>query len=114
LLITRFHDPALWWTGLAVHILYCAGMSAGIAALAMRPREGALMLALQLLPGMCKAWSRTRLACAAMPEQRAWFRRYGWANMLLSPLVTWLWLVTLLTSAIGSEIDWRGRRYRLR
>jgi len=112
LLLTRVHHPALWWTGLAAHVLYCAGMAAGIALVFLHHAQ---------------APSRSRCNCsrhgqslephaprrAAMPEQRAWFRRYGWANAALSPLVTWLWLVALLSSAAGHTIEWRGRRYRL-
>ena len=99
---------------LASHVVYCAGMAAGIAALAMGRWEGAAALALQLLPGMAKGWNRARLAREAMPEQRAWFQRHGWAHTLLVPLVTWLWLISLAASAFGRDIEWRGRRYRLR
>ena len=35
------------------------------------------------------------------------------AHAALNPLVTWIWLVTLLASAFGRTIEWRGRRYRV-
>jgi hypothetical protein len=111
--LTRAYEHALWWTALASHVVYCAAMSAGIAALLLGRRQGAVMLALQLIPGMAKGWNRARLAEFAMPEHRSWFRRYAWAHALLTPVATWLWLVSLLSSAAGNEIEWRGRRYRL-
>lgn len=113
LLLTRFHDPRLWWTALAAHVVYCAGMAAGAAALALGHPVGAPALALQLAPGMAKGWRRARLARAALPGWEAWFRRYGWAHTLLVPVVTWLWLGALAASACGRTIAWRGRRYRL-
>jgi len=29
------------------------------------------------------------------------------------PLATWIWLIVLLASAFGNQIEWRGNRYRL-
>lgn len=114
LLLTRVHDAGLWWTALAAHVIYCAGMATGAAALALGRPEGAVALAAQLIPGMLKGAWRARLAREAMPEQQAWFRRHGWAYGWCSPLVTWLWLASLLLSAFGRTIEWRGKIYTLR
>jgi hypothetical protein len=114
LLITRVHDPRLWWTALIAHVIYCAGMAAGAALLALGRPEGALALVAQLVPGMVKGARRAALAREAMPDWQPWFRRHGWAHAWCVPAVTWLWLAALLSSAFGRSIDWRGRRYRLR
>ena len=114
LLITRVYDTRLWWTALVSHAVYCAGMAAGAAALAMGRWEGGAALAAQLIPGMFKGYRRARLARESMPEQEAWFRRHGWAHTWLVPAVTWLWLAALVASAAGRTIEWRGRAYRLR
>ncbi|HWQ53569.1 MAG TPA: glycosyltransferase family 2 protein [Bryobacteraceae bacterium] len=113
LVITRVHDPGLWWTALAAHVVYCGGMTAAAAALAMGRVEGAVALGLQLIPGMVKGAWRARLARESMPECGDWFRRHGWAHTWCIPLATWLWLAALLTSSFGRSIEWRGRRYRL-
>jgi ceramide glucosyltransferase len=114
LTIARVYDPAAWWTGLAAHAVYCTGMAAGAAALALGLWEGALALALQLAPGMAKGGWRARLARKAMPRNEAWFRKHGWAHAWCVPAVTWLWLAALLASAFGRTIEWRGKVYRLR
>jgi hypothetical protein len=72
LMFTRAHDPRLWSKALISHAIYCAGMAAGITALAGGHWQGGMALAAQLLPGMLKGGSRIRLARLAMPE---WPRR---------------------------------------
>jgi GT2 family glycosyltransferase len=114
LLLTRVHRPGLWLAALAAHVLYCGGMAAAVAAWFHGFAAAPWLLAAQLAPGMAKGFLRTRRARAALPTHGAWFRRWGWSHTLLTPLVAWLWLVTLLSSAFGTSIEWRGRRYRLR
>lgn len=113
LVLTRVHDPRLWWIALAAHVVYCGAMTAALAALAMGRPEGAVALGLQLVPGMLKGAWRASLARESMPEQREWFRRHGWAHAWSIPLVTWLWLAALVASSFGRTIAWRGREYRL-
>lgn len=114
MLLTRFHAPGLWRKALAAHVLYCGGMAAGSVAWFHGSAAAPWVLAAQLLPGMAKGYLRTRRARAALPGEAAWFRRWGWAHTVLTPLVAWLWLAALLSSAFGNSIDWRGRRYQLR
>lgn len=115
--ITRVCDPVLWRLALAAHVVYCTGMAAavaGIAGLGGGRLYAALALAAQLVPGMVKGALRASTASAALPEWRAWFRRWGWAHVLLVPLGTWLWLAALISSAFGDTVRWRGNTYRLR
>ena len=114
LLLTRVYSPELWRAALAAHVFYCGGMLAAAVAWLHGSAAASWLLAAQLLPGMAKGLLRTRRARAALPSHAAWFRRWGWAHTLLVPAVTWLWLVTLLSTAFGTSIEWRGRRYRLR
>jgi len=113
LLLTRVYSPKLWRAALAAHVVYCAGMAAAAAAWLHGSAVAPWLLAAQLLPGMWKGLGRARLARAALPAHAAWFRRWGWTHTVLVPVATWLWLAVLLSSASGSSIDWRGRRYRL-
>ncbi len=113
MMITRFYAPHLWWLALSAHVVYCAAMATS-AVLALRG-EGAAAgaLILQVGAGMLKARNRVNLAQAALPDQSAWFRRYGSVHIWLTPLATWAWLWGLTSSAFGDTIEWRGRRYRL-
>jgi hypothetical protein len=113
-LLTRVYARPLWLAALAAHAVYCAGMAASAAAAISGNGIAAAALAAQLIPGMLKGLDRARIAKAALPELRQWFRRYGWAHAVLVPLATWLWLAALLAAAFGNAIEWRGRRYELR
>jgi ceramide glucosyltransferase len=108
--ITRACQPRLWWAALAAHLLYCAGMTASVAAWIEGYRPAAGALAAQLIPGMWKGWRRSALAGAVAPE----CGRYRRAQVALVPLATWMWLAGLAASAFGSTIEWRGRRYELK
>jgi hypothetical protein len=112
LTITRVYDPALWWAALAAHVIYVAGMAAA-AVLIARHRPHALWTLAALAPGMIKAAARTHRAARALPEYSEWFRRWGWVHMATAPFVAWVWLGTLLTSASGNRIEWRGSQYQL-
>jgi len=114
LAVTRAYAPGLWWAGLAAHVVYCAGMAASIVASVAGGRIAEWALLAQLSPGMLKGMNRAILARAALAEQEAWFKRHIWVHAIWTPLATWLWLVALVSSAFGSTIEWRGRRYRLR
>lgn len=114
MMVTRVYNPEQWWPGLIAHLFYCGGMAVALAALARGHGLAWGALAAQLLPGMFKGWRRARLAQAALPEQAAWFRRWGWVHVAAVPAATWIWLIALVSSAFGSSIEWRGHRYRLK
>ncbi|MBZ5585562.1 MAG: hypothetical protein LAQ30_25855 [Acidobacteriia bacterium] len=113
MMITRAYDRRLWLSGLLAHFFYCGGMAASAAASVAGNRLALCALAAQLAPGIWKGLNRARLARAALPEHEAWFRRYAWAHAVFVPLATWAWLGTLICSAFGRTIDWRGYCYRL-
>ncbi len=94
LMITRFYNPSLWWPGLVAHAVYCGAM-----AVALWDRSGAALGALGFVLGV--------------GALNAWSRSGRWQHAALAPLTTWIWLITLISSAFGREIEWRGRRYRL-
>jgi hypothetical protein len=112
--ITRVCSPQMWWPALVAHVIYCAGMAASIAASVAGYRLAEWALLAQLSPGMLKGSNRAILARAAMPEQEAWFKRHAWVHAIWVPLATWVWLLALVSSAFGSTIEWRGRRYELK
>jgi ceramide glucosyltransferase len=114
LLLTRVYRPGLWWTALAAHIFYCGGMAAAIIASIQGSRGAEWALIALVSPGMLKGANRATLAKAELPEYKAWFDRHAWVHALWAPLGTWVWLLTLLASAFGNRIEWRGNRYVLR
>jgi cellulose synthase/poly-beta-1,6-N-acetylglucosamine synthase-like glycosyltransferase len=112
--ITRVYAPGLWWPGLIAHIFYCGGMAASVVASVRGYRLAEWALIAQLSPGMLKGLNRATLAKAALPEYEPWFKRHSWVHAIWVPLATWVWLFALLSSAFGSSILWRGRRYELK
>ncbi len=114
LTIIRIYRPGLWWKALAAHFFYCGGMAASVIASVRGSRLAELALIAQISPGMLKGLNRAVLAKAALPEQEAWFRRHTWVHAFWTPLATWIWLATLVASACGNSIRWRGKRYELK
>jgi ceramide glucosyltransferase len=114
LMITRFYRPGLWWPALAAHVVYCAGMAASIVASIQGNRLAEWAFLAQVSPGMLKGANRATLAKASLPEFATWFDRYGWTHAWFVPFATWVWLITLISSAFGRSIIWRGRRYTLK
>jgi ceramide glucosyltransferase len=114
LTITRVYRARLWWTALGAHIFYCGGMAAAIAASIQGHRGAEWVLLAQLSPGMLKGANRATLAAAELPEYKAWFDRHAWVHTIWVPLATWIWLIVLLASAFGNQIEWRGNRYSLK
>jgi cellulose synthase/poly-beta-1,6-N-acetylglucosamine synthase-like glycosyltransferase len=112
--ITRVYHPRLWRIGAVAHLFYCAAMAASVLECIRGYRLAMAALAIQLACGMALGWQRARLAQMALPDYRAWFRRYGWAHTLLVPLSTWVWMISFLSSAWSDTIEWRGKKYRLR
>lgn len=113
MMVTRFYAPRLWWLGVAAHGVYCGGMAAAALLALSGSMGGALALGVQLGAGMWKGRNRLVIARAELPAQAAWFRRYGWTHVWGTPLATWMWMVSLLASAWGDRLVWRGREYRL-
>lgn len=110
MLLTRIYRPELWTIALLGHVVYCAAMPAAVI-LAVSGHPSALVpLALQLGVSMGKAARRCGWAAAALGEPAG----LPWLHAALAPAVTWLWLYSLLASATGNVLAWRGVRYRLR
>ena len=111
MIIARQHWPALWREALAAHLFYCGGMAAAIVASIRGSRGAEWALVVQLGLGMLKGVNRATLAKAELPDHEQWFKRHAWVHSLWVPLVTWIWLCVLLSSAFTRKISWLGRRY---
>lgn len=113
MIITRVYYARLWWAALAAHVVYCGAMAACVTALSQGRLLGGFVLVVLLGLGMLKGANRARLACAALPEYGSWFEHHGWVHTWWVPLATWVWLFSLLASALTNVIEWRGNCYRL-
>ncbi len=113
LVLTRVYRPPLWAGALAGHLIYCTAMAVSAWWAFTGNLTGVYTLIAQLAPGLWKGWQRLRVMMLELPEERPWWRRYGWVHVALVPPATWVWMAGLLLSATSNVIEWRGRRYRL-
>jgi GT2 family glycosyltransferase len=112
--ITRFYAPVLWRLALAAHLVYCGSMvAAGWLAWEGSWMAG-LALGWQLGTGMWKGWRRVENARGVMNGYEGWFRRWGWAHVVLVPLGTWLWLYGCAAAGLSDRIRWRGGEHGLK
>lgn len=113
MMITRVYNPQQWWPGLIAHLFYCGAMTAAVIATVRGHSLAWIALVAQLVPGMIKGWRRAQLARLSLPDSESWFRRWGWVHAAAVPVATWIWLISLVSSAVGRTIVWRGYRYDL-
>jgi hypothetical protein len=61
-----------------------------------------------------RAWCRQSAARRALPMLAAKLRWAAWFDILAGPVVGLVSWLTMLSSAFGDRITWRGVRYRIR
>ena len=106
IIITRVYAPGLWKLGLAAHGLYCLATAALAASLPALPST-------LLLAGIAATGAATGAARTAQPERRREIRSFGWAFVLLAPLIPFLMLYNFVLAGLTRTITWRGTSYRL-
>ncbi len=123
--LTRTYMPTLWKVGLAASLwLRGAALLAWLLLLGLVLAHGTTALVRDAL-----GWPLVLVACASMPlwtmlraaQRNAWWRtiarRTGATastpSVLLAPLATALMTTSLVASAMGRSIHWRGRSYQL-
>ncbi|HXF06461.1 MAG TPA: glycosyltransferase family 2 protein, partial [Blastocatellia bacterium] len=117
--ITRVYAPRLWWMVLLTHLLFTVVFLSGVWGVVERVVRGGslswplMAVALIYLPGVIKGVIRERAVGLMRPELVEELRRFRWAYWLLHPLVSLLYVVNGVASAVRREITWRGIRYRL-
>ncbi len=117
-LITRVGAPMTWLLGLASSLLSVAGFGYATARCCYR-QPGSYGLAIHMLAiafivcQLFQAILRQGLIARLLPHEAGRLRRARWADLG----GFWLWsifmLVSILLSAFGRTICWRGKRYRL-
>ena len=72
-----------------------------------------LLLAGIAATGAATGAARVAGACTAQPERRREIRSFGWAFVLLAPLIPFLMLYNFVLAGLTRTITWRGTSYRL-
>ncbi|HEV8484247.1 MAG TPA: glycosyltransferase [Blastocatellia bacterium] len=118
--ITRVYRPAVWWTGFASHLLFCAGFFGGFAIAMSRAFRGdsatglLAMLGVIYILGSIKGWLRIVSAAEVLSGIAGELKGLWWMFCLLWPLVSVLFLCNFVGSAVTRRIVWRGVSYEMR
>lgn len=117
--ITRIYAPRLWLIVSGTNLLFSLVFLSSVGLLLNRVVTGGsvtwpiVALAMIYLPGVAKGIIRERAVELMRPELEGELRRFRWAYWLLHPLVSFLYVVNAVASALRREITWRGIRYRV-
>jgi hypothetical protein len=95
------------------HLSHCGAMTASLILALQGNLTGVYTLVAQLSLGIWKGANRLASARVLLPGYSSWFDSHGWIHIWWVPVVTWLWLYTLLASAGSTRIIWRDRTYQL-
>lgn len=125
-LITRVAAPSTWWFGFLSSVYSVLGLWGGIGLAAyavvlnthnkIQKMEFLILLSLPvvfLLGQTIRAILRQKMIGKLLAEDRQRMKVACAADILLSWLWSLLLLYSILTSAFGKTIRWRGVRYRL-
>jgi len=117
--ITRVYRPQLWATAFATHFLYCLTVILGLfvwlsLAVASRPAfQVATLVALPVLLAAIRGAIRVIGVTEALPAVRSQVMGQSWIYILLSPFISFLYLVNFGASLFGRRLRWRGIEYEL-
>jgi ceramide glucosyltransferase len=118
--ITRVYAPHFWKAVLAGSFLFVTVFFGGIALIITRAALGLpfltplLFVALIFALGAGKAYVRWRAVGLALAPHGARLRRGLWAQLLLWPFASVLYLYNALAAAFSRRITWRGITYELK
>ena len=110
----RIYQPSLWWMAMLIPLLYLASFATCVTRLAL----GDLLMLVPLAVGVFLNLTRTRIRRDYLRERfpdggcealDAAVRGSWW----LDPVVNFVHLLIILSSACGREILWAGIRYRV-
>jgi cellulose synthase/poly-beta-1,6-N-acetylglucosamine synthase-like glycosyltransferase len=120
IIITRVYAPKVWLAGASSHLLYCASLILGAAAIIQAISIGqlwltfALLVVLIMLLAAIKGILRWLAVIELLPTYKIKLQTYAWAWTVLAPLVPFLYAINFAVSAFSRRIKWRGIRYNLR
>ena len=119
-LITRVTIPATWWFGLGSSIYSLAGLWAGAAIVILAAVSSTNMLALYaavpvvfFFGQVCRSILRQKMIAALLPEDAGKMKPAMVADILGNCIWSWVLFVSIVSSAFGRTITWRGIHYKL-
>jgi hypothetical protein len=117
--LTKAYNRRLWKYGSAAYAFFAAILALGVVSLIaglvsskVWLLPGILMLAPSIL-GVFRSNQRITTFKRAIPDFAADLNRNRWAGSIASLIVPWVMTYCIIKSARMTEIEWRGRRYKL-
>jgi hypothetical protein len=118
--LTRVYNESLWKYGLFAYsfldLVFLLGIISAISAVCLGVQWmiiSALLLAPSLL-GTLRSHQRCSTFKRALPHLSDEFDRTCLSGALVSFIMPWIMIYCILKSARTNEIDWRGRKYKLK
>lgn len=119
--ISRFYAPRWWLLALTAATLGVVTFWGGLVALIAGASCGAqwtwvpaLVCSLFYGGSVLRGWQRRALARVYLPDAQSRLAAPAWIDLWTGPLVGLAHWLSILSSLVGDELDWRGVRYRIR
>jgi cellulose synthase/poly-beta-1,6-N-acetylglucosamine synthase-like glycosyltransferase len=119
-IIARSYAPAWWLLLLAGTTLPALTFWGGLAVLGVGIWQGAewtwrpaAICPAYYAANLVRGWQRWQLTRLYVPEPTPLMRRIAWLDIWTGPLVTLVNWLAILSSLVGSRLNWRGIGYRL-
>jgi ceramide glucosyltransferase len=119
ILITRVYAQDTWAMGFATHALYCITLTLGAILtlghlIATVPAfHLATLTFLPVLLGIIRSGLRLAAVMEVLPAVRSQLMGQAWIYLLLTAVISFLYLVNFVTSLVTRKIRWRGTTYEL-
>jgi ceramide glucosyltransferase len=119
ILITRVYAHDTWAMGFATHALYCITLTLGTIltlgnVIATVPAfHLATLTFLPVLLGIIRSGLRLAAVMEVLPAVRSQLMGQAWIYLLLTAVISFLYLVNFVTSLVTRKIRWRGTTYEL-
>ncbi|HEX8137867.1 MAG TPA: glycosyltransferase [Pyrinomonadaceae bacterium] len=118
--ITRVYAASFWKAVLVGSLLFVTVFYGGVALAITRAALGLsyiwplLVVLTTFALGAAKAYVRWRAVCLPLADYRPQLRRNLWAQLLLWPVASALYLYNALAATFSRRIEWRGIAYELK
>jgi cellulose synthase/poly-beta-1,6-N-acetylglucosamine synthase-like glycosyltransferase len=119
ILITRVYAQNTWAVGAATHALYCvtvllgAALTLGDVFATLPSFHLAMLTLLPMLLAAIRGGLRVVGVTELLPASRSQIISQAWIYMVLTVVISFLYVVNFVTSMVTRKIRWRGITYEL-